>query len=473
VETFAYDAVGNMTERTCHAVNCAPRSIEWNFDNLPRMTKDLSNLPTFIQYDASGQRVQKYQASTGTTLYYGPLAEYSFNTGLTQFYFAGDLLVARKDPSGNVSYYHADHLGSTRVVTDSSGSAVNGYNYAPFGRKVTWTGPTSPGSDVQFAGEYIDEDSGLVYLGSRYYDPWIARFISADTVIPSVFAPQSLDRYGYAANNPVMNVDPTGHTTYQYDSPGGRYEIEFHGHTSDWQAEAWASIMGHTLLGQTSPAELSPPPLVQAQVEAETPLSPPPLVSAPDRTRPHRPTPPAAKPSWRRPSFPTSDPGLPDPTKGQPAPTPAPTPTTKEKDPTDEAIKWFLTEGLEAISEGLGYVTWACNFVPCGVYGKIAEGVALTAELGNIVAVAYYEGLGAGGGKAARSAANKAVEKGIERFFTKRKVPKEIAQKFSSTLGQLFDKALGDLVEKGGKDIIEWVAPVTKNPIAADPGVTP
>jgi hypothetical protein len=47
------------------------------------------------------------------------------------------------------------------------------------------------------------------------YDPTIGRFISADTVIPSMANPQCLNRYSYCLNNPLKYTDPSGHDAYQ------------------------------------------------------------------------------------------------------------------------------------------------------------------------------------------------------------------------------------------------------------------
>ncbi len=43
------------------------------------------------------------------------------------------------------------------------------------------------------------------------YDPVIALFISADSVVPDFYDPQSLNRYAYCRNNPLKYVDPDGH----------------------------------------------------------------------------------------------------------------------------------------------------------------------------------------------------------------------------------------------------------------------
>ena len=57
----------------------------------------------------------------------------------------------------------------------------------------------------------------LLCYHARYYDPGVARFVSADSIIPGQSDkagtpnPQDLNRYSYGENNPVKNTDPTGH----------------------------------------------------------------------------------------------------------------------------------------------------------------------------------------------------------------------------------------------------------------------
>ena len=51
---------------------------------------------------------------------------------------------------------------------------------------------------------------GLVFLRARYYDPASGRFISRDPVWGIVDVPETLNRYTYAMNNPVVYLDADG-----------------------------------------------------------------------------------------------------------------------------------------------------------------------------------------------------------------------------------------------------------------------
>ena len=49
-------------------------------------------------------------------------------------------------------------------------------------------------------------------MNARLYDPTLGKFLSADTIIPSVSDTQSYNRYSYVKNNPLKYTDPTGHS---------------------------------------------------------------------------------------------------------------------------------------------------------------------------------------------------------------------------------------------------------------------
>ncbi|SDW22602.1 RHS repeat-associated core domain-containing protein [Paenibacillus sp. CF384] len=63
----------------------------------------------------------------------------------------------------------------------------------------------------KYTGEIYDDESGLIYLRARYYDPSNGRFTTEDTYEGKINNPLSLNLYTYVHNNPLIYSDPTGH----------------------------------------------------------------------------------------------------------------------------------------------------------------------------------------------------------------------------------------------------------------------
>jgi len=102
-------------------------------------------------------------------------------------------------------------IGSTRQLSNDSQSVVQTTTYDAFGNIESSAG--SSNNVYKFAGQHSyrnDGDDGLMYVGERYYDPLVGRFVQTDDYLGSVGNPQSLNLCVYVENNPVNMVDPTG-----------------------------------------------------------------------------------------------------------------------------------------------------------------------------------------------------------------------------------------------------------------------
>ena len=108
-----------------------------------------------------------------------------------------------------VTYYHNDLAGSPVVATNAQGQVIWRESYRPYGERLT-NAPLSAPNDIWFTSRRQDAETGLVYMGARYYDPVVGRFYSTDSAGFVEGNVHSFNRYAYANNNPARFRDPTG-----------------------------------------------------------------------------------------------------------------------------------------------------------------------------------------------------------------------------------------------------------------------
>ncbi|HXO00272.1 MAG TPA: RHS repeat-associated core domain-containing protein [Candidatus Acidoferrales bacterium] len=199
---FSYDASGNMLTDSRHTYT-------WNAEN---QLKSVDGTTYTYTYDGDGHRVEK---SNGKLYWYGtgsdPLMETDLSGNLTDEYiFFGGKRIARRDSSGNIVYYAADHLGTSRVVASSAGAILDQSDFYPFGGERVLS--ASSGNTYKFTSKERDTESNLDNFGARYDSSILGRFMSPDPKPASAHAvnPQSWNRYVYTLNNPMKYVDPNG-----------------------------------------------------------------------------------------------------------------------------------------------------------------------------------------------------------------------------------------------------------------------
>ncbi len=214
-------------------INKAGVTITYDYDNRPQATGTTS----FV-YDYSGFRVKKITPSA-TITYVGK--HYECADGVCKKYvFGGSQRVAVKTGTNTYYYYyHPDHLGSSSIVTDDTGNKSEEIYYYPFGGTRQDTGAVSV--KHKFTGQELDDETGLYYYGARYYDPQLGRFISPDSIVQAPFDPQTLNRYSYCRNNPVIYIDPSGHWFGWNNIVGAIISAVVAGIQSDWDLQAMAT----------------------------------------------------------------------------------------------------------------------------------------------------------------------------------------------------------------------------------------
>jgi RHS repeat-associated protein len=121
-----------------------------------------------------------------------------------------DQVLAQENDDRSVYWALADNQGSIRYVLDNQGNIINEITYNAFGRI---TNESNPAVDFRFGytGREFDEETGLYYYRSRYYDATVGRFVSEDAI---GFEGGDSNLYRYVGNSPLNYTDPYGEDLY-------------------------------------------------------------------------------------------------------------------------------------------------------------------------------------------------------------------------------------------------------------------
>jgi len=200
---YVYDANGNLTNDTVHTYT-------YNAENW--LTQVDGGATASYIYSADGRRMQKSVGSTSLTYLYDlsgkVVAEDNGTSWGPGYVYMGNQLLALY--SGGTTYFvHADHLGSSRVLTAMNKSVYDKPDYLPYGEQIAGDTATSH----KFTGYPRDADTGLDYASARYYGSRLGRFLTPDPSgmgAADLTNPQSLNQYAYVGDDPVNATDPSG-----------------------------------------------------------------------------------------------------------------------------------------------------------------------------------------------------------------------------------------------------------------------
>ena len=206
-ETISYDEIGNP-------VSYRGYTMAWQGKRLESLSGD--GLTASYTYDEQGIR-------SGKTIN-GVTTSFSYNGSLLMAQVApGKSLLFSYDANGqavSVNYngteYYYLRNGQNDIVglMDESGVRVVEYIYDAWGKLISTTGTlaTTLGADnpFRYRGYYYDTETGLYYLTTRYYDPEVCRFISADVYMSTGQGVLGGNMWAYCNNNPIIYEDTVG-----------------------------------------------------------------------------------------------------------------------------------------------------------------------------------------------------------------------------------------------------------------------
>jgi len=187
------------------------------------MAEEWGNHLVLYLYDADGSPVGMQYRNTS-------YAAGQFDTFWFEKNLQGDVVAVYNHSGIKLIAYTYDAWGNSSVSYYNSGASTTA-TYNPF----------------RYRGYYLDSESGFYYLNSRYYDPAIGRFITADklsTIKATSFDLVDKNLYAYCDNNPITRTDDSGaiwETVFDIVSLGVSVVEVCVNPTDPW---AWAGLVG-------------------------------------------------------------------------------------------------------------------------------------------------------------------------------------------------------------------------------------
>jgi RHS repeat-associated protein len=227
-QTLRYDDAGNLCQQTDN-VSGESKTMEHDYANrISAVRNAAGDVVGRYWYDDQGfrvRRISRQKQENGDkkevellypSMYFG--IERSLDAdgkpdeasgyAVNNIYVNG-VRVAAMLPDAQAVYYLTDQVDSVKVITDDRGLPITAMEYKPFGE--TWLTSGKTNHAPKYNSQELDRETGFYFYNARHYDPALAHFVTADTVIDGEFTTQGWNRYMYCKGNPVLYKDPSGH----------------------------------------------------------------------------------------------------------------------------------------------------------------------------------------------------------------------------------------------------------------------
>jgi RHS repeat-associated protein len=206
--TVTSDAIGNM-------LSDGTWTYTWEHGRELATMSNGSTTWTYT-YNADGLRTSRTNGSTTYSYVYNGSSLSQMTVGSNTLYFAYDASGTPMSVTYNgTNYYYATNLqGDVTAILNTSGTAVVQYTYDAWGKLLTTTGSMASTlgahNPLTYRGYVYDNESGLYYLQSRYYNPALGRFLNADAFIATGQGILGNNMFTYCSNNPANRIDTSG-----------------------------------------------------------------------------------------------------------------------------------------------------------------------------------------------------------------------------------------------------------------------
>jgi RHS repeat-associated protein len=201
--SYGYNARGDRITATTSGATTS-----YGYNEANQLTSYTPATGAATTYAYKGDGLLMSETTSGTTTSYAwdtiSTVPLMLTAGTTSYlYGPGGLPVESINSSGTPTYFMQDQLGSTRLLTSSTGAVTGTYTFDPWGNITSHTGTAT--TSMVYAGQYQDPATSFYYVHNRYYDPVTAQFLTIDPAVSQTQTP-----YIYINDNPVNGKDPDG-----------------------------------------------------------------------------------------------------------------------------------------------------------------------------------------------------------------------------------------------------------------------
>ncbi len=220
IEQYEYDNQGNMVSRVTGVGNDVTKEY-YRYDGYNRLEEYISG-ENFAEYEYALDGLRRSKTVNGEkthfTYFGGNIITETNDVEIYKYYRGTEIIGYEKNNSERV-YYRQNHHGDVLAILNAENQELDTYTYNAYGKEdafvfnpmgndtiiYQWKAETEKiHNPFGYCGEYKDDETGLIYLRNRYYDPTNGRFITEDPIKDGV------NWYSYCGGNPVMFVDMWG-----------------------------------------------------------------------------------------------------------------------------------------------------------------------------------------------------------------------------------------------------------------------